>query len=184
MRLIPVLALALLLCACGDINDDFTGTNIMQRTVQPGTAATLTLAAGDTLTIPADAFDRETVVLFADVFTGTDANPATFPTATKAAADLIGAVVINTPVDRSFGSDLPLTFDIIKPGESRIPSAVSAGQRYIVYRFDFDLLAWTPWGSTVATVAADGETATTTLPTAGFSGFIGSLALFEGQLAD
>jgi hypothetical protein len=184
MRITLAICCALLLAACGDINDDFTGANIMQRTVQPGTAATLTLAAGDSLTIPADTFDRETVVVFADVFTGTDASPASFPTATKESDDLIAAVVINTPVDRTFSANLPLTFDIIKPGEDRIPSAVTAGEQYIVYRFDFDLLSWTQWGTTVATISGDGETATATLPTEGFTGFIGSLALFEGQLAD
>ena len=182
MRLILALCAVLLFAsACGNLNDDFTGTNIMQRTVRAATADTLTLAAGDSLTVPANTFDRDTVVVFADVFTGTDASPANFPTTTKAAADLLGAVVINTPVDRTFLTNLPLTFDIIFPGESRVASEVSAGERYIVYRFDFDTQAWAQWGTTVATVSADGHSATTTLPTADFTGFIGSLALFAGK---
>ena len=185
MRLLLALcAVTLLAAGCGETNDDFTGTNIMQRTVRTDTAETLTLEAGDSLTIPAGTFDENTVVVFADVFTGTDATPANFPTATKAAADLLAAVVINTPVDRTFHENVPLTFDILEEGETRIPSALVAGTQYIVYRFDFDGLAWAPWGTTVATVSADGHSATTTLPTDEFTGFVGSLALFAGQTAE
>jgi hypothetical protein len=179
--LLAMCAVLLLAAGCGDVNDDFTGTNIMQRTVRPGTAETLTLAAGDSLTVPAGTFDRDTVVVFADVFTGTDASPANFPTTTKASADLLAAVVINTPVDRTWHENAPLTFDIIEEGETRIPSALTAGTNYIVYRFDFDALSWVPWGTTVATVTAGGHTATTTLPTDEFEGFVGSLALFAGK---
>jgi hypothetical protein len=183
MRVTLALCAALLLLAagCGDMNDDFTGNNLMQRTVRKDTAATLTLAAGDSLSVPAGTFDRDTVVLFADVFTGTDASTANFPTTTKAAEDLVAAVVINTPVDRTFHNNLPLTFDVIEPGESRITSALTPNAHYIVYRFDFDALTWAPWGTTVATASADGHTATTTLPTADFTGFVGSLALFKDK---
>jgi hypothetical protein len=185
MRLILALACAWLLTGCGDLNDDFTGTNIMQRTVRAGEAATLTLQAGDSLSIPAGTFTEETVVVFADVFTGGDASTAYFPTAGKAPEDLIAAVVINTPVDRTFHENVGLTFDIIRPGDPpRIPSAVSAGQQYILYRFNFDTLVWEEWGGTVATVSGDAETATCTLPTDEFTGFVGSLALFDGQLAE
>jgi hypothetical protein len=186
MRLLTATACAwvLLLAACANLNDDFTSTNIMQRTVRPDTAETLTLQAGDSLTIPAGTFNRETVVMFADVFTGGDASSAYFPTAGKDPEDLLAAVVINTPVDRTFAHNLPLTFDIIQPGESRIPSAIVPGGTYTVYRFDFDTATWAPYGDTVAVVNAGGTSATTTLPTAGFTGFIGSLAIFDGLLAE
>jgi hypothetical protein len=182
--LIALCAITLLTAGCGDLNDDFTGANIMQRTVRIDTPETLTLEPGDSLTIPAGTFDEDTVVVFADVFTGTDALAANFPTTAKAADDLLAAVVINTPVDRTFHENVPLTFDILEEGESRIPSALTAGDQYIVYRFDFDALTWAPWGTTVATVAAGGRTATATLPTDEFTGFIGSLALFAGKTAE
>jgi hypothetical protein len=179
--LLALCAVAWLLAGCGDANDDFTGTNIVQRTVRKSTAETLTLAAGDSLTVPADTFDRDTVVLFADVFTGTDAIATNFPTTAKLPADLLAGVVINTPVDRTFHQNLPLTFDILEDGETRFPAALTAGVKYVVYRFDFDALTWTPWGTTVATVSSDGHSASTTLPTTDFTGFIGSLALFAGK---
>src|SRR5689334_21969806 len=108
--------LALACAACGNgKGGDFTNPTIAQRDLQTGAGATITLAAGDSLTIPAGTFDRETIVEFADVLNGADGSTKYYPTATQAAGDLLGAVVVNTPVDRQFATDLPLTFDIIEP---------------------------------------------------------------------
>jgi hypothetical protein len=185
VRLTALLLLAAMVaiiygCASGD--DDFEAQNILQRTVRTDSSETLTLQAGDTLAIPAGTFAEDTVVLFANVLTGADGNLANYPEGTGE-GDLVGAAVINTPVDQLFEQNITLTFDLIQPGEDRTPSVVTAGQQLQLWRFDFDHVRWQPWGSLAATVSSNAQTATVTLPTNGFRGFIGSLALFDGELA-
>lgn len=171
---------ALLLAAgCGSGNEDFDTANLLQRTVPAGEAAQMQLSGGGSLTIPAGTFDTDTIVIFSNYFGGGDSAPLVFPTPTKVAEDLLGSLVVNTPVDARFEQNITVQFTLREPAAAAV-SAASAGERYGVYRFDFDHGEWNLWGGTAATVEAGAETATATLPTDGFTGFIGSLAIFNG----
>lgn len=175
--------LALAAGGCGDLNDDFTGANIMQRTVLTAASETMVLTGGNTLHIPAGSFDESTVVIFANFFTGGDAVTANYPTPGRNNEDIIGAAVVNTPVDEVINQNLTLTFDVIRPDVPRVPSVMLPDAVYRVFRFDFETGIWQPWGGTTAQANAAGTQAVATLPTAGFLGFVGSLALFHEQLA-
>ena len=176
------LALALALAGCGSGNDDFTTQNSMQRTLEAGEALTMTLPSGASLAFPATATTAQTLVIFSDIFTSTDADPARYPTPTKASGDVLGAAVVNTPADVAFADNFTLTFALPPAPEGEVP--IPAGTSYIVYRFDFNNLSWNAWGSTAAVVNAESTQATAALPTNGIRGFIGSLAIFKGQTSD
>lgn len=174
---------ALLLAAgCGSGNEDFDTANLLQRTVRAGQAAEMVLTGGGSLNLPADTFAADTIVIFSNYFGGGDLAFINYPTPTHASEDLLGSLVINTPVDAVYGSNITVQFPL-KAAAAAAVSAASAGQKYSVYRFDFDHGIWNQWGATFATVDAGADTATAVLPTTGFTGFIGSIAIFNGLLA-
>ncbi|MCH7472867.1 hypothetical protein IIA79_07950 [bacterium] len=176
----PAIVVAAL--GCGTANPDFVIQNLLQRTVFAGTADVLTLPGGSTLEFSSATFSEDTVVVFSDVLLSSDSDIRYYPTATKEAGDLFAGLVVNTPADALLGDDAKVTFVLLQD------ATASAGQRYKVYRFDFENLHWNQWGSTTAEIVDAGGgaslVANATLPTTGLQGFIGSLALFDGMLAD
>jgi hypothetical protein len=171
-----VLWLAGALGGCGSGQDEFTTPDDAQRVVSAGEALTITLDGGYVLSLPGTLFEHDTILLFSKHLAA-ELTPGYFPTATKEAGDMLCGVVINTPADVWMHGDMQLTFGLPDAG-------LAAGTVLIVYRFDRENLYWSPWGHTAAVVAAGGATATCTLPTTGFLGFVGSTALFKGMTAD
>lgn len=172
--LVAIALMALAFTGCGTGTHDFTSATDVQRKVAPAETVTFNLELGYSLTVPADTFTSNTIVLFSKRLFN-ELTYSNFPTPTKAVGDLIGGVVINTPADVTFSKDLTLTF-----GLSDGSGAVS-GEQLVVYRYDRYTGIWNAWGSTAATVDAAGATATASLPTTGFIGFIGSLAVFKNM---
>jgi hypothetical protein len=165
----------------GSNGETFQTVTSAQTTIINGAATTLALTSNlESVTFPANCFSRNTIALIssdlAPAAAARDDDPylTYYPTTTKAVTDLIAGVVINTPVDRLYHGNVDVKL-FFYDGFSRIP-----GDQYLVYRFDFNDLVWDRWGAVVATVDPGGATASFTLPTAGFRGFIGSLALFKG----
>lgn len=173
-----ILALAAL-AGCSTSSDNSESTNIIIRTLTAGVSDTLTLQGGSEITFPAAAYDQQAIVIFADVLNGTDGTPAYFPAPATLASDLLSGLVVNTPADRVLGADLPLTFELHDYSAVSAVPGVSPGDQYAVYRFDPDNRIWNRWGFTYATVDNSGDFATTTLPTHGLRGYIGSVALFK-----
>ena len=167
---------AVVFTGCSSGTHDFTTATDIQRKVAAGQAVTLDLELGYSLTIPADTFEFETIVLFSKRLFN-ELTFAKFPTPTKAVGDLIGGVVINTPADVTLHKNVTLVFGLT-PGSGALP-----GSQLVVYRYDRFSGEWNVWGSTLATVDSSSATATAVLPTADFIGFIGSLAVFKGMTA-
>lgn len=173
-----VLASLLILAGCGSGGGDFEDEDLWQKTFHPGTALTITLDSGSQLALPATALTEETKVLFSDVQSADDAIPDYFPTATKESNDMLGGVVINTPVDAEFNASIPVT---IAMKDWTTAPVVLTDTAYVVYRFDFEENRWNRWGDLLATTNSTGTFATLTLPSAGFIGFLGTIAIFEGM---
>lgn len=176
IKLLALFAIAVGLAGCGSGTHEFTSPTDVQREVNPGTAVTLELERGYALTIPANTFENTTVVLFSNRLFN-ELTTTYFPTPGKQIGDLISGVVINTPADVLLHANMPLTFGL------NDDAGAAAGTQLLVYRYDRFSGEWNPWAGLVATVDASGTTASTTLPTADFRGFIGSMALFRGMTA-
>ena len=172
------------LSSCGSGEQDSDSEHQALRTLDGISAVSITLVGGTTVNFPANTFSSQTIVIIADLFLSTDANSVYFPTATPASNDLLGAMVINTPIDELMQHNLTLTFELQDFNADQATSAVggvSAGQEYAVYRFDFDNLRWNRWGATSVSIDGSLRFATGSLPTAGMRGFIGSVAIFRGN---
>ncbi len=176
-----VLASLLIVSGCGSGGGDFEDPDLWQKTFHPGTALTITLDSGSQLALPANAITEETKVLFSDTQSADDSNPEYYPTATAEANDMLGGVVINTPVDTVFDASLGVT---IAMKDWTTAPVVLSDTEYLVYRFDFEENRWNRWGDLLATTNSTGTLATLTLPTTGFMGFLGSIAIFEGLTYD
>jgi hypothetical protein len=173
-----IAAFAVFAASCGSGKNDFDSENTIQRTINTGVAETLTLLSGAAVTFPTASYAEDTVVMVSDELTSEDSYATFFPTAAQDIDDLLGALVINTPVDKVIGADLPIRFAVL-PDLTAEPNA-----EYAVYRFDFDNNTWQRWGGiTVATDSTDGF-ADGVIPANGFRGFIGSLAIFSGLTTD
>lgn len=172
--LVALTLVALVLNSCSSGTHEFTSATDVQRKVAPDEAVTLDLELGYSLTLPAGTFANNTIVLFSKRLYN-ELTFARFPTPTQAVGDLIGGVVINTPADVLLLKNATLTFGL------DAASGAVAGDQLIVYRYDRYSGYWNVWGSSFATVDASGATATATIPTADFLGFVGSLALFKGM---
>jgi hypothetical protein len=159
---------------CSSGTHDFTSATDVQRKVAAGEAVTLELELGYSLTLPADTFASDTIVLFSKRLFN-ELTFAKFPTPTKTVGDLIGGVVINTPADVPLHKNVTLVFGLTS-GSGALP-----GSQLVVYRYDRYSGDWYVWGATAATVDPSGATATAVLPTADFIGFVGSLAVFKGM---
>ena len=177
-----LLGLFLLLAGCGTGGGDFEDPDIWQKTFTPGTALTITLDSGARIDLPANAFTAEVKVLFSDRQDADDAFPEYFPTTTKEFNDLLGGVVLNTPVDTTYSASLPVTMAM--KAYTTSPPTVLADTDYAVFRFDFEENRWNRWGDLAARTNSNGTFATLTLPTSGFMGFLGSIAIFEGLTVD
>lgn len=170
-----MLSLLGLVGACGVTQDDYIGDNSAQQTLKAGEAVGIVLPSGATLNAPAGLLaegDDDMVVIFADVLAGYDGSAIYYPTEHPVEEDLLAAVVINAPADRLMHAALQLRF-AFREGLSAVRDSV-----YAVYRFDAEHRHWLQWGETVATVEEDGVHANAALPTGGFRGFVGSLAIF------
>lgn len=176
-----LLALLLLaLSGCGSGDKGFTAPNAVQKTLKKNTDTTIALEEGQSVHFPAATFAHDTVVTVSNFFAAGDADSTRFPSSTPEVGDLLGSLVINTPADAVFGADIDVTFRL---ATSATATSLTPGDVYIVYRFDFENGRWNQWGSTAATVTADGISLTATLPTTAFVGFVGSLAVFDGLQA-
>jgi len=198
--IMPVVAVFLLGCGAGQ--SDFTAEHAAQLTIPVNQGATLALPAPSTaqVSFPPDTFSEEVIVMLGDQLLRTDASWRYFPTVDQAAitdqnaaqletahaGDVYAALVVNTPADVMFNRDVTVRF---APYET---AALQSGESYAVYRFDFQSDSadssiqprWNRWGNdVVATVVAGGAYAEATLPTTGFYGLIGSLAIFKGHTA-
>ncbi len=176
IKLLVLVGIALGLASCGSGTHEFTSPTDVQREVEPATAVTLELERGYALTVAADTFENTTVVLFSNRLFS-ELSTVFFPTPGKQVGDLISGVVINTPADVVLHQDLHLVFGL------NDDAGATAGTQLVVYRYDRFSGEWNPWAGLIATVDATGTTATTTLPTTDFRGFVGSLALFKGMTA-
>lgn len=172
------------LVACGSGEDDTESQHQIMRTLDGISAASITLVGGTTVNFPANTFESETIVIIADLFLSNDATSVYFPTTTPESNDLLGAIVINTPIDEMLHHNLGITFELQDFDAEMTPSqvgGVAAGQEYAVYRFDFDNLRWNRWGDTSVTIDGGRMFATGLIPTDGMRGFIGSVAIFRGN---
>lgn len=197
IRLIMVLAACVLL-GCGGGESDFSAEHAAQLSITANLQATLALPEPSTAQafFPAGTFDQDVIALLGDQLLRTDASWRYFPTVDQNAitdgnaaqmeadhqGDIYAALVINTPADVLFNQDIVVRFD---PFENAI---FVPGESYVVYRFDFqDEYAeipprWTRWGNDAsAVVETFGSYAQATLPTTGFRGYIGSIAIFKGH---
>jgi hypothetical protein len=195
-------AVAMFALGCGSGTSDFSSEHAAQIAVLPDEAAVIALPAPSTAqaSFPAGTFSEQVVVLLGDQLLRTDASWQYFPTVdpnsitadnetqmkTAHEGDIYSALVVNTPADELFSHDITVRFD---PYEN---AAMQPGEQYVVYRFDFEgdrfnsvlRPRWNRWGNdTVATVAASGAYAEAALPTDGFRGYIGAIALFKGHTA-
>lgn len=196
--IMPVVALFLL--GCGSGTSDFSAEHAAQFTVLPDEAAVVALPAPSTAqaSFPAGTFGEQVVVLLGDQLLRTDASWRYFPTVDPNAitaeneaqiqaaheGDIYAGLVVNTPADELFSHDITVRFDPFENAD------MQPGEHYAVYRFDFEgdrlnspvAPRWNRWGNdTIATVDDSGAYAEATLPTAGFRGYIGTIALFKGQ---
>ncbi|MBN2081348.1 hypothetical protein JW859_03980 [bacterium] len=191
------LLLMAVLISCGAGNDDFLTEDSGQWTVAANQAATLSLAdpSRAQVQIPANTFNEETIIMLGDDLMRQDGSWRYFPTVDQSAIttanedamaaehedDVLAGLVVNTPADAYFFNDITVRFDI------RDDVALTAGDSYVVYRFDHqddtqDIEPrWYRWGNdTFATVDVGALTATAVLPTEDMRGYIGSLAIFAG----
>jgi hypothetical protein len=174
-----VMGVLLILAGCGSGNSDFEESDIWQKTFTPGSALSFTLDSGASASLPADTFTEEMKLLFSDRINSDDSNPDHYPTTTHEANDQLGGIVFNTPVDALFLNSIPITIAMRDYGT--LKPVVLADTQYALFRFDFEENRWNRWGSLAATTNATGTLATVTLPTSGFMGYLGTIAIFEGQ---
>lgn len=183
-RLFGLLAITMagFLLSCGSGEEDTDSEHQALRTLDGINAELVTLVGGTTVNFPAGTFETETIVIIADLFLSNDATSVYFPTATPESNDLLGAIVINTPIDELMHHNLSITFELqdfsVTSAVSQV-GGVASGQDYAVYRFDFDNLRWNRWGGTSVAIDGSRRFASGTLPTGGMRGFVGSIAIFR-----
>ena len=188
MRWIIPIAILVILAGCSSGSSDYTSVNSAQLTIKDGLAETLTLDSGASVTFPANCFDSDTVIMFADVMETKDNDYSYFPTGVEDTDNLAAGIVVNTPADKIIQRNINVTFAFNRA----VTPAV--GEQYAIYRFDYEdddndsttSSRWNRWGNRYATVQtttsdAGYMLATATLPTFEMVGYIGSLAIFANQ---
>jgi len=188
LRWMTTLVFILVLAGCSSGSSEFTATNSAQRAIKDGVAATITLDSGASVHFPAQAFSSDVQVMFADLLQSKDGDATYYPTGSNDPEDLLAGVIVNTPADQVIRRDITVTFAF------RAGLTATAGDRFILYRFDYEDdndsdstgSRWNRWGNRYATVSATTSTAgrtlaTVTLPTYDLIGYIGSLAIFDGH---
>lgn len=182
-RVAVTVFLLVLMVGCGSTTQDSDSPHSVVKTIENGEAVQYTLLGGTSVTFPANTFDEDTIIVFSDLFTDNDANPAYFPGTANTAGGLLGAMVVNTPADQYLANNLPVTFELIDLSGQAASAVdgVTAGQEFAVYKFDPDNLRWNRWGNTLVTVDSSMQYASGVLPTEGMLGYVGSLALFRGH---
>jgi hypothetical protein len=181
IKWLVLIVLVVMAAGCGSGGGNFEGDDIWQKSFTPGNVLTITLKSGASITLPATTFAKELKIVFSDRLDADDSNPDYYPTSTHAANDMLGGVVLNTPVDTIYNASIPVTIDMHDYGTEA--PVVLGDTEYAVFRFDFEENRWNRWGSLTATTNTTGTAATLTLPTTGFMGFLGSIAIFEGMTA-
>jgi hypothetical protein len=174
------------LTGCGGTDEEFEDTRIVLRKVENGEAETLELESGARVDFPANVFDTDesVTVIFSDELSYADSDEEYYPTETKLATDILAGVVINTPADVLFTQDITSTLVGYEWEEG---GGLQPNTEYVVYRFNFAYddddvdPRWFRWGDTVAMTNDTGALATVTLPTNGFRGYVGTVALFAGH---
>ncbi len=172
--LLMIVALLTWSCGGGGTPSPLPGgaEHTQEITVSPAADAAVTLESGAKIAFPAGTFDVATTIVFSDTIVGTEREAETYPIGTTG---LIGYMTVNNPAaeQNQFQRDVNVTFNI------RV-SGIADGVRYWVYRYNDETMKWERWGTTFATVSADGTLATATLPTTGVFYYIGSVGLFDG----
>jgi len=140
-------------------------------TVSPDSATVVELKSGAKISFPVGCFTQPTIIIFSDNIVGPGREVQTYPEGTQS---FQAYVTINNPAseNNTFQKDITVTF--------AMRSAVTAGTKFIVYRFNPESVKWERFGSALAVVDSSGVKADAVLPTTGISYTIGGVGIFVG----
>ncbi|MEP0814881.1 MAG: hypothetical protein HRF49_09495 [bacterium] len=164
---------AMLVSGCGTADNERRNSLLTETVISPGEDDFADMDSGTRVDFPAGTFRSETIVLISDTLVGTEIDAAYFP---EGAATVLGALILNSPVDTSFHKNITFTFVL--------NTAVAAGSTWKIYKYDEFELAWIEIIGIVAQADASGLLASAVMPSSGVQGYGGSFALFAEKPSD